>query len=78
MFTAGTPIAPTPGKKLGDPQYSRIVHLKGESVLTWAILIAVLEVLAVYFLLTIVSSMWQRRISNRPSGDDHDSISFSA
>jgi hypothetical protein len=47
-------------------------------VLTWAISIAVLEVLAVYFLLTIVSSIWQRGASQHSSGDNHDSVSFSA
>jgi hypothetical protein len=52
--------------------------LKGASVLTWAIFIAVFEILAVYFLLTIVSSLWQRRLSNQVSNKDHDSISFSA
>ena len=53
-------------------------RVKGAAVLTWAILIAVLEVLAVYFLLTIVSSIWQRKLLNRVSDDDHDSISYSA
>ena len=47
-------------------------------MLTWAILIAVLEVLAVYFLLTIVSSIWQRKLLDRASDDDRDSISYSA
>jgi hypothetical protein len=44
----------------------------------WAILIAMLEVIGIYLVLTVVSGMWQRKNPVQAPADSHVSTSFSA
>jgi hypothetical protein len=47
-----------------------------EIIMFWAMLIATLEVIGIYFVLTVVSSTWQRRNSVSFRRDDNVSNSL--
>jgi hypothetical protein len=49
-----------------------------EVTVFWAILIAAVEVIGIYLVLTVISSLWQQRISVRFPTDDAASTSRSA
>lgn len=46
--------------------------------MSWAICIAVLEIIGIYLLLTVVSSIWQQKMAVQSEGDNHGSTSISA